>query len=128
MTCGTVDDDTDDTAAISPIVVVDDTTAFSTSMLIPVDDAIATLEQQIRLIKSAGEIAPNGCWLESGKCHKRKSRQVFYRSSQPIFGGKKSKYVGMEGSGKVAAARDAIARRNELKRLRKQLEILRAAT
>jgi ribosomal protein L24 len=89
------------------------------------EDAIATLEHQIRLIKSAGAIAPDGCWLERAKCNKRKCYQVYYRSSQPIFQGKKRQYVGMSGTGEVAAAGCAIARRNELKVLRRQLEVLR---
>jgi hypothetical protein len=90
------------------------------------EDTIAMLENQTRLIQAAGAIAPDSCWLEQGKCSKRiNSRQVFYRSSQPIFQGNKRRYVGMVGSSEAADAGMAIARRNELKVLRKQLEILK---
>jgi len=89
------------------------------------DDAIAFIEQRITLIRSAGEIAPDGCWLEVSKCFKRVGTQVFYRASQPIFNGKRTRYVGMRESVKHGVAVDAIARRDELKSLRKQMEILK---
>jgi hypothetical protein len=62
------------------------------------------------------EIAPDNCWLERAKCHGREnSYQVFYRSRQPIFNGRKRLYVGMDGSPAVASARSAVARRNALR-------------
>ena len=92
------------------------------------DDAIATIEQRITAIQNAGEIAADGCWLEVSKCFKRVGTQVFYRASQPIFNGKRTRYVGMKESVKHAAATEAIGRRDELKSLRKQLEILKGGT
>ncbi|MEB3335907.1 MAG: hypothetical protein VKJ46_00470 [Leptolyngbyaceae bacterium] len=97
--------------------------------------AIAQLEQQRRRLKNEGEIAPTGCGLEKAKCHKRQCEQVFYRSNQPMFdasrkrdpsgtGKVKRRYVGMAGSDKVKAAEGAIARRNELERLSKQIKLL----
>ncbi|OUC15344.1 MAG: hypothetical protein B0A82_07640 [Alkalinema sp. CACIAM 70d] len=77
-------------------------------------DTIARLEQRRSQLLALG-VAPAGCWLEKAKCHKRKAYQVFYRAEQPIFGGRKRLYVGMEGSPAVQEAEAAIARRNELK-------------
>lgn len=102
-------------------------------------DAIAQLEQERSRIKGEGEIAPDGCWLERAKCSKRNCYQVFYRSNQPIFEPSrkrdpsgcqkvKRKYVGMAGSPAVQAAEQAIARRNQLERLQRQIEILEKGT
>ncbi|WP_041430735.1 hypothetical protein [Synechococcus sp. PCC 6312] len=72
-----------------------------------------------------GEIAPEGVWLEVCKCHGRKnSYQVFYRSFQPIFNGKKRKYVGMRNSKKHQAAAEAIERRDHLHSLSLQIKEL----
>jgi hypothetical protein len=89
------------------------------------DDAIAQIEQQIHAIESSGWIAPDGCYLERNKCHGKKVYQVVLRSEQKIFAGKKSKYIGMAGSSQAKDAEAAIGRRNELKRLRRQMELLR---
>lgn len=89
-------------------------------------DAIAYLEQrQEELLQS--ELAPALAWLERAQCHKRKSYQWFWRSEKPVFKGKKRRYIGMDGSSKVAAAKQSLLRRRELDWVERQLAQLEAA-
>lgn len=89
-------------------------------------DAIAYLQQRRdELLQS--ELAPALAWLEKAKCHKRKSYQWFWRSEKPVFQGKKRRYIGMDGSSKVAAAKQSLLRRRELDWVERQIEILEAA-
>ena len=90
-------------------------------------DAIAYLEQRREELLQS-ELAPALAWLERAQCHKRKSYQWFWRSEKPVFKGKKRRYIGMDGSSKVAAAKQSLLRRRELDWVERQIEILEAAT
>jgi len=73
------------------------------------------LNKEYNEVLNSGDIAPEGCWIEVAKCHQRKGLfQVFYRSNQPIFNGKKRKYIGMKNSPKHRQAIAAIDRRDYL--------------
>lgn len=89
-------------------------------------DAIAYLEQRREELLQS-ELAPALAWLERAQCHKRKSYQWFWRSEKPVFKGKKRRYIGMDGSSKVAAAKQSLLRRRELDWVERQLASLEAA-
>lgn len=84
---------------------------------------IATLERELEQINQLG-IGPDA-WIEQSKCHKRKGTQVYWRSSQAIFGGAKRKYIGMLGSDKHREAEQLYHRRCRLKQITSELKILR---
>jgi DNA adenine methylase len=91
--------------------------------------AESTHETLARLEKEEADldpdsVAPLNCWIERAKCHRRKSFQCFYRSTNPIFNGKKRKYIGMDGLDKVKRAYEAVKRRDKLVSIRSQKEIL----
>ncbi len=101
------------------------------------DDRIAQLERKRDEIRSSGQIAIAGVWIEYGKVAGRKFRQAYYRSRTEIFPPKsqgglaKSKsglvkrcYIGEENSKEVRAAGEAIARRNELERIAKEIKYI----
>jgi hypothetical protein len=84
-----------------------------------------TPEEQIAAIRREGAIAPNGCWIETGKVSGKTTRQAWYRSRTPCFPSgkgalpKRTQYLGLEGCPKHIEAIKAIERRNEIKRLSK---------
>jgi hypothetical protein len=84
-------------------------------------DRLAQLEIRRDEIRCHGAIAPKGCWIESGVVAKRKFKQVYWRSDSPIFEGKKRKYIGEFDSPEHKLAGEAIARRNELAKVSKQI-------
>lgn len=94
-------------------------------------DKLAQLEAQRDRLKAEGNIAPVGVWIEYGKVSGRKFRQAYYRSQHPQFRSKrdietlvKRQYIGEEGSKEVVAAGQAIARRNELAAIAKEIKLL----
>jgi hypothetical protein len=100
-------------------------------------DRLATLEQQRDSIRNSGPIAPPNVWIEYGKCNKRKFRQAYYRSTKPIFPAKRQSslaksesglvkrlYIGEENSAAVKAAGDAIARRNQLDVISREIRLI----
>ena len=89
-------------------------------------DDWARLERRRDELKQS-ELAPAGAWLEVSKCYQRKAYQVYWRAEQPVFNGKKRRYIGMAGTPKVYAAQHAIARRKELAWVERQLQILEDA-
>lgn len=83
------------------------------------------LRERYTHVSQSGDIAPENCWLEVAKCHNRPgSFQVFYRSTEPIFNGKKRKYIGMRNSPKHQQAADAIERRDYLHSISLQIKEL----
>jgi hypothetical protein len=107
------------------------------SMDAELHDLLAQLEQQRDLIRASGSVAQQGVWIEYGKVSKRKFRQAYYRSTTAIFPAKrqgsfansesglvKRSYLGEENSKEVKAAGDAIARRNELERIAKEIRLI----
>jgi hypothetical protein len=76
-------------------------------------------------------------WIEYGKVSKRKFKQAYYRSSKPIFQPKgvsglarsdcglvKRQYIGEENSSAVKIASDAIVRRNELEKIKREIQLI----
>lgn len=80
------------------------------------------ISERDRLLEE-GYIAPDDCWLETGRATKT-FIQCWYRSKQPIFNGRKSRYVGREDSPEAKEARRAIACRNRLRAIAKELKLL----
>lgn len=97
-------------------------------------DAIARLEQERDTIKSEGTIAPEGCWIETGKVKGRNFRQAWWRSTKPLFIPKRSRgnveaktkscYIGQEGSPEHKEAIAQRERRDRLKAIERQIQIL----
>jgi len=98
-------------------------------------DRLAKLEVERNQIKTSGVIAQQGVWIECGKVSNRKFRQAYYRSNKPIFPAKrrsslanselglvKRSYIGEENSKEVKAAGEAIARRNRLEVIAKEIK------
>lgn len=83
---------------------------------------IAELEIELKTLNTLS-IRPEA-WIETGKCCKRKSRQVYWRSGQPIFSGKKRQYIGMEGSDKHREAEEIYRRSCRAKQITSELEQL----
>lgn len=69
------------------------------------------------------KIAPDDCWVEYGKMTKDFIK-CWYRSKHPIFDGKRSRYLGKDDSPAAKEARQAIARRNRLRAIAKELKLL----
>jgi hypothetical protein len=96
---------------------------------------LRTLEQQHEQLLLSGWILPEGCWIETGQVKGKKFRQAWLRASQPIFPSRRSRgngngkvkscYLGKEGGDKHREAIAAKERRDELKRLKKQITLLR---
>jgi hypothetical protein len=61
-------------------------------------------------------------WLETGRVSGTNFRQVFLRSSEPIFSGKYRKYIGKESSPEAIAARKAMLRRQRVKVIERELK------
>jgi hypothetical protein len=104
---------------------------------IELHDRLAELEKQRDSIRASGPLAPAGVWIEYGKVSKRKFKQAYYRSSKPIFQPKgvsglarsdcglvKRQYIGEENSSAVKIASDAIARRNELEKIKREIQLI----
>jgi len=98
-------------------------------------DRLARLESERNQIRSTGPVAICGVWIEYGKVAKRKFRQAYYRSTKAIFPAKrqssfaksesglvKRSYIGEENSKEVKAAGEAIARRNRLMAIAKEIK------
>lgn len=100
-------------------------------------DRLAQLESRRAAILATGSIAQSGIWIEYGKVSKRKFRQAYYRSNKAIFPTKRQSsfaksesglvkrcYIGEENSKEVKAAGEAIARRNELEKISKEIKLI----
>lgn len=82
--------------------------------------------ERIAQLRREGPVAPDGCWIETGMASKG-FRQAWYRSREAMFAGRnggktKRRYIGKAGSAKHQAAIAAIARRNEINKLKKQIK------
>lgn len=78
------------------------------------------IEERDRLLEE-GYIPPDNCWVDVGKMT-RGFIKCWYRSTKPIFNGRKSHYIGREDSPAAKEARRAIARRNRLRAIAKELK------
>jgi hypothetical protein len=100
-------------------------------------DRLAELERKRNAIRESGPVAAVGIWIEYGKVAKRKFRQAYYRSKSAIFPARrqgsfaksesglvKRCYIGEENSREVKKAGEAIARRNELERIAKEVKLI----
>lgn len=97
-------------------------------------DTLARLEQEKSQIKAEGHLAPEGCWIETGKVKGRDFRQAWWRSTKPMFTPKrsrgnpeakvKSQYIGEEGAEAHKAAIAARERRERLRSIQRQIELL----
>lgn len=97
-------------------------------------DAIARLELEKQQLLSEGSAAPDGCWIETGRVKGKEFRQAWWRSTKAMFTAKRSRgnvealvktqYIGKEGSEEHKAAIAARQRRERLKQIEKQIEIL----
>lgn len=95
-----------------------------------IHDAISWLEQERSRLK-AEDVALDGCWIETGKVKGRKFRQAWWRSYEPMFESKRSRgqkvktcYIGEEGSPEHQEAKRAKYRRDRLKQIERNLQIL----
>jgi hypothetical protein len=95
-----------------------------------IHDAIAWLEQERDRLK-AEKVALEGCWIETGKVKGRQFRQAWWRSYEPMFESKRSRgqkvktcYIGEEGSPEHQEAKRAKYRRDRLKEIDRQLQML----
>lgn len=93
------------------------------------NEDLLTASEQISAIRAEGPVAAEGIWIETGKVSRRTFRQAWYRSRKAIFKPKrgdalvKRKYLGKVGSPAHQEAIAAIARRNEINRLKKEMKI-----
>lgn len=60
-------------------------------------------------------VQPWNAWLETAKVHDREFKQLFWRSTQPIFEGKKRRYIGLEDSQAAVDARAIALRKARVK-------------
>jgi hypothetical protein len=95
-----------------------------------IHDAISWLEQE-RDRHKAENVALDGCWIETGKVKGRTFRQAWWRSYEPMFESKRSRgqkvktcYIGEEGSPEHQEAKRAKYRRDRLKEIERNLQIL----
>lgn len=98
----------------------------------PVDDLELTLDQlrqeQQRLERSS--LAPEGAWIEEGKCSKRHFRQAYWRAFKAIFIGTRSgapthrRYIGKVGSEKHKAAVASWQNRRKLEEVKGRIRLL----
>ena len=84
-------------------------------------DQIAQLERERDRLR-LGDVAPQGCWIETGAIKGRQFRQAWWRSQKPMFPSKrcpselvKTCYIGEEGGPDHKVAIVARERRNRLK-------------
>lgn len=86
-------------------------------------DSIAELEaERDRLIKEA-EFAPDNGWIETGIIMGKSFRQAWWRGN--FAGGKKTIYIGKEGSPEHQKAINAQKARRQLKKVLKQIKQLK---
>ena len=83
------------------------------------DQKKVLLEERSRL--EGVHIAPDNCWIETGKVTGKDFVKCWYRSDHPIFDGHRSRYLGRDDSAAAREAREAIARRNRLRAIDKKL-------
>lgn len=96
-----------------------------------VHDAMAALELERNQLRAEGAIAPEHCWIETGKVKGREFRQAWWRSEQAMFESKRSRgkkvkscYIGEEGSPEHQEAKQQKYRRDRLKVIDRYLEML----
>lgn len=96
-----------------------------------VHDAMAALELERDQLRAEGAIAPEHCWIETGKVKGREFRQAWWRSEQAMFESKRSRgkkvkscYIGEEGSSEHQEAKRQKYRRDRLKVIDRHLEVL----
>lgn len=95
-----------------------------------IQDAIARLEIERDQLRAEGTIAPEHCWIETGKVKGRQFRQAWWRSTQAMFDSKRSRgkvkscYIGEEGSPEHQEAKREKYRRDRLKEIDRHLEML----
>ncbi|MBD2078474.1 hypothetical protein [Leptolyngbya sp. FACHB-17] len=95
-----------------------------------IQDAIARLEIERDTLRAEGTIAPEHCWIETGKVKGRQFRQAWWRSTQAMFDSKRSRgkvkscYIGEEGSPEHQEAKRQKYRRDRLKEIDRHLEML----
>jgi len=95
-----------------------------------IQDGIARLEIERDRLKAEGTIAPEHCWIETGKVTGREFRQAWWRSEQAMFDSKRSRgkvkscYIGEEGSPEHQGAKREKYRRDRLKEIDRHLEML----
>lgn len=91
---------------------------------------ITYLECEITQIEAEGCVAPVGCWIEEYTAFDGVSRHVRYNSRAPMFLGKRSggmvrkSAIGKANSPEHQQAKNAIARRNRIQALRRQISLL----
>jgi hypothetical protein len=86
-------------------------------------ESIADLEaERDRLIKEA-EFAPDNGWIETGMVRGKAFKQAWWRGN--FAGGKKTIYIGKEGSPEHKQAVNSQKARRQLKRVQKQIKQLR---
>ncbi|MBD2078358.1 hypothetical protein [Leptolyngbya sp. FACHB-17] len=95
-----------------------------------IQDAITRLEIERDRLRAEGTIALEHCWIETGKVKGRQFRQAWWRSTQAMFGSKRSRgkgkscYIGEEGSLEHQEAKRQKYRRDRLKEIDRQLQML----
>ncbi|MBD1845846.1 hypothetical protein H6F89_21040 [Cyanobacteria bacterium FACHB-63] len=88
-------------------------------------------------LRAEGTIAPEHCWIETGKVKDRKFRQAWWRSEQAMFDSKRSRgkvkscYIGKEDRSEHQEAKRQKYRRGSftprsvrLKKIDRQLQML----
>lgn len=102
----------------------------------PWHDAVVRLEQERDRLLREG-VAPDYAAIEVGKVSGKKTRQVYWRATKPIFQPKRStnvealvrrQYIGVEGGKEHQEAIGLVARRTRLRQVLKQLELLEEQT
>jgi hypothetical protein len=92
--------------------------------------SIAYFESEISRIEREGYVPPLGCWIEEYTASSGSSRHVRYNSRAPSFVGKRSggkvrkSGIGKANSPEHQQAKEAIARRNRIQALRRQIKVL----
>jgi hypothetical protein len=96
-----------------------------------IHDAIAALEIVRERLKGEGAIAPEHCWIETGRVKGRRFRQAWWRSEKPIFRSKRDPekkvrtcYIGEEGGSAHQEAKLEKQRRDRLKQIDQYLQKL----
>lgn len=97
---------------------------------LPLESLEDQINGKISLIRTQGTVAPAGVWIESSAVGHTDFKQVYWRSREPCFTPKKGinpeaklkrQYIGKEGSDAHKAAIAQVQRRNQIKKLIKQL-------
>lgn len=81
-----------------------------------------SLQTELATIQSQGRVL-HDCWIAKAKPGSRKNAYPRLKSRKPIFDGKKTEYLSIQGSA-VAEAEAAIARGRAVKKLSKRLQDL----